>query len=177
MKILIFAGSLRVDSVNKKNAREAVRLTSELGAEAEFIDLRDYPMPPYDGDIEAQGIPEIVKKLSAKIAAVDALIISTPEYNASIPGTLKNVIDWLSRDKPVTMNDKHLLLLAASPGMFGGMRALWHSRQPFEQLGVHVYPEMLGLKDAYNAFDASGKLKDDKGLKTLIEKFIKHVGK
>lgn len=181
MKILIFAGSLRKDSCNKKFAREAQRFVNETGNEAKFIDLKDYPMPVYDGDIEENsGIPEDVKALGREILAADALIISTPEYNASIPGMLKNVIDWLSRERPVSITGKHLLLLAASPGAFGGIRTLWHCRQPFEHLGVHVFPNMMGLPNAYNAFDESGKLKDEKTaqkLKSTIEDFIKHVSK
>jgi NAD(P)H-dependent FMN reductase len=179
MKLLVFAGSLRSDSCNKKFAREAMRLAKEADAECEFVDLKEYPMPVYDGDIEAtSGIPQTTSALGKKIAAVDALIISTPEYNGSIPGPLKNVIDWLSRDKPVSMSGKYLLLLAASPGALGGVRSLWHSRQPFEVLGVHVFPDMQGLPDAYNAFDEQGKLKDAKTsqrLKALIEKFIAHA--
>lgn len=179
MKILTFAGSLRTDSCNKKFAREALRLAKEAGADGEFIDLKNYPMPVYDGDIEtASGIPETVVSLGKKIAGADAIVISTPEYNGSIPGILKNVIDWLSRDKPVSLTGKHLLLLAASPGALGGIRSLWHSRQPFEVLGVHVYPDMMALPNAYNMFDEQGKLKDEKSLqrlKTLLEQFIKHA--
>lgn len=179
MKLLVFAGSLRADSCNKKFAREALRLLPETGAEGEFLDLKDYPMPVYDGDIEAaSGVPESTKKLGQKIAAADALIISTPEYNGSIPGPLKNVIDWLSRDKPVSLENKHLLLLAASPGALGAVRSLWHTRQPFEVLGVHVFPGMMGLPGAYSAFDEQGKLKDEKTaarLKGTLEQFIKHV--
>lgn len=180
MKLLIFAGALRTDSCNKKFAREALRLLAEAGVDGEFIDLKDYPMPPYDGDIEAaSGIPESTVKLGKKIATADALVISTPEYNGSIPGILKNVIDWLSRDKPVSLTGKHLLLLAASPGALGGVRSLWHTRQPFEVLGVHVFPGMLGLPDAYHAFDAQGKLKDEKivaRLRDLIGQFTSHIG-
>ena len=179
MKLLVFAGALRTDSCNKKFAREAARLVKEAGHEAEFLDLKDYPMPPYDGDIEAaSGVPETTKKLSKKIAETDGIILSTPEYNASIPGMLKNVIDWLSRDKPVSLTNKHLLLLAASPGALGGTRALWHTRQPLAQLNMHVYPGMMGLNDAYNAFDTDGKLKDAKKLeqlKTLVESFLAHI--
>lgn len=179
MKILIFAGALRTDSCNKKFAREAARLVKEIGLDAEFIDLKDYAMPVYDGDIEdSSGIPESTKALGKKIAAADALIISTPEYNAGIPGALKNVIDWLSRDKPVSLTGKHLLLLAASPGALGGTRGLWHSRQPLAQLGVHVFPGMMGLPDAYNAFDENGKLKEEKTiqqLKKVLSQFIDYL--
>src|ERR1700733_841975 len=107
MKLLIFGGALRADSCNKKFAREALRLAKELGADGEFLDLRDYPMPVYDGDIEAtSGIPATTTALGKKIAAADAVVISTPEYNGSIPGILKNVVDWLSREKPVSLTDK-----------------------------------------------------------------------
>lgn len=179
MKLLIFAGSLRADSCNKKFAREAVRLATAAGVEAEFLDLKEYPMPVYDGDIEASsGIPETTKALGKKIAAADALVISTPEYNGSIPGILKNTIDWLSREKPVSLEGKHLLLLAASPGALGGTRSLWHSRQPFEVIGTHVFPGMMGLNDAYHAFDEQGQLKDEKTLgrlQTLLGQFITYL--
>ena len=179
MKLLIFAGSLRADSCNKKFAREAVRLAAKLGVDAEYLDLKDYPMPVYDGDIEAaSGLPDSTIALGKKIAEADALVISTPEYNGGIPGILKNVVDWLSREKPVSLAGKHLQLLAASPGALGGIRSLWHTRQPFEALGVHVFPGMMGLPNAYVAFDAEGKLTDEKTasrLQDTLEQFITHV--
>ena len=179
MKFLVFAGALRTDSCNKKLAREAARLVKEAGHDVDYIDLKDYPMPVYDGDIEAaSGIPERTKALSTRIAEAHGIILSTPEYNASIPGALKNVIDWLSRDKPCTLKDKHLLLLSASPGWLGGTRSLWHTRQPLTLLGVHVYPEMMALGDAYNAFGGDGKLKDEKKIKQLTDlltPFLAHV--
>ena len=179
MKLLIFAGSLRNDSCNKKFAREAMRFAKEAGAEAEFIDLKEYPMPLYDGDIEATtGIPETTTNLGKKIAAADGLIISTPEYNGSIPGILKNVVDWLSRDKPVSLEGKHVLLIAASPGAMGGVRGLWHTRVPFEAMGVHVFPGMMGLSGAYTAFGEDGKLKEEKPLqqlKKLVEQYVSHI--
>jgi len=181
MAILFFAGALRADSANKKFVREAMRLAKEVGIDGEFVDLKDYPMPVYDGDIEAtSGIPEATKKLSAKIAAADALVISTPEYNGAIPGILKNTVDWLSRDKPMALGGKHLLLLAASPGALGGVRSLWHSRQPFDVLGMHVYPGMQGLPGAYEAFDEKGQLKDKataERLKKLVMEFVAHAKK
>lgn len=178
MKLLVFAGSLRADSCNKKFARVAARMA---GADASFIDLKDYPMPVYDGDVEtASGIPEGVARLGKEIAAADAIILSTPEYNGSIPGMLKNLIDWLSREKPVSLTGKHLLLLAASPGALGGVRSLWHTRVPFEVVGMHVYPNMMGLPGAYTAFDESGNLKDEKTaqrLQALITEFMAFAGR
>jgi chromate reductase, NAD(P)H dehydrogenase (quinone) len=180
MRLLFFAGSLRKDSCNKKLVREAMRLVEAKGGhQVEYVDLKDYPMPPYDGDIEASsGIPESTKQLGAKIKEADAIILSTPEYNGSIPGIFKNVVDWLSRERPVSITGKQLLLLAASPGALGGTRSLWHTRQPLEMLEVFVYPSMIGLPDAYNAFDEQGRLKDAKTtqrLQKLLDKFLEYA--
>ncbi len=179
MHMLFFAGSLRADSYNKKYAREALRLAKEAGAQGEFLDLRDYAMPIYDGDIETQsGIPETTKQLSAKIKAADALVISAPEYNGSITGVLKNTLDWLSREKPVSIAGKHVLLIGASPGALGGVRGLWQTRMPFEVLGAHVYPTVMGLPKADAAFDENGRLKDEKTaqqLGKLVGSFLQHV--
>ena len=180
MKILLFAGSLRRDSLNKKFAREAGRLLSgRAGIETEFVDLQPLAIPVYDGDVEeAGGVPAGVQELAEKILAADALVVSTPEYNGSIPGILKNAIDWLSRLKPVSLSGKPLLLLAASPGALGGVRSLWHTRQPFEVLGTHVFPEMMGLPIAHQAFDEAGALKDAKTverLSGLLDRFLAHA--
>jgi chromate reductase, NAD(P)H dehydrogenase (quinone) len=179
MKVLAFAGSLRRDSHNQKLAREAVRLLLAQGeAAAEFVDLRDYPMPVYDGDREREGIPDSVATLGKRIAEADVIVIATPEYNGSISSVLKNAIDWLSRVKPVPLAGKHLLLLAASPGGWGGIRGLWHSRVPFEALGVHVYPQMMSLPNAGAAFDEQGRLGEASAqqLQTLLRAFIGHAG-
>lgn len=182
MKILFFAGALRKESLNKKFVKEAKRLIDEKGGHTtEFLDLADYPMPVYDGDIEASsGVPETAKKLGAKIKEADALIISSPEYNGAIASSFKNVIDWLSRDKPVSLEYKPLLLLAASPGALGGVRGLWHTRVPLEVVKAHVFPDMQGLPSADKAFGADGKLTDEKTVKrlsTLTQQFIDHVAK
>jgi len=179
MKILAFAGSLRRDSYNKKFAREAVRLSAAQGeARAEFVDLRDYPMPLYDGDREREGIPDSVVALGTRISEADALIIATPEYNGSISSVLKNTVDWLSRIKPVPLAGKHLLLLGASPGGWGGVRGLCHSRVPFEALGVHVFPQMMSLPGAASAFDEHGRLNEANAhqLVTILTAFAGHAG-
>jgi len=178
MSILCFAGSLRQDSSNKKLARHAARLIEELGlSNAEYIDLADFPMVVYDGDVEQSGAPASVAKLGAKISAVAALVIATPEYNGGISGVLKNSIDWLSRLKPMPLRDKHLLLLSASPGPWGGVRGLWHSRVPFEALGVHVFPQMTSVPMAHTAFDAHERLTGDRAaqLETLLRAFVPHA--
>ncbi len=179
MKLLSFAGSLRTDSINKKFVREAVRLLGRNAlVRAEYLDLRDYPMPLYDGDLERdEGLPSTVIGLGRKIAAADALIVATPEYNGSISSVLKNAVDWVSRLKPMPFGGKHLLLLSASPGRWGGIRGLWHSRVPFEALGVHVFPEMMSLAGAGSAFDEAGHIVAERAqqLQNLLSAFAGHV--
>jgi NAD(P)H-dependent FMN reductase len=179
VKILIFAGSLRKDSLNKKLCLHVKTCLSKIsGIEAEFLDLAPLEIPVYNGDDEvAKGLPQGVQTLCDKISAADALVVSTPEYNGSIPGVLKNAIDWVSRKKPNPLAKKKLLLLAASPGALGGVRSLWHTRVPFEALGCYVSPDMLGLSKAHEAFSESGTLRDEKIsqqldliLKTFTEK-------
>lgn len=181
MKLLVFAGSLRKDSWNKKFALEAVRIAREAGAEVEFLDLKEYSMPVYDGDVEASsGIPEAAVALGKKIREADGMIVSTPEYNGGIAGPFKNVIDWLSREKPMSVSGKPLLLLGASTGALGAVRGLWHTRVPLEAISVLVFPDMMGLGGAEQAFDDEGKLKDEKKaqqLKKLVERYVAHVKK
>lgn len=181
MKIVFTAGSLRANSLNKKFAQEALRLAKELGHDGEFLDPRDYALPLYDGDDEEKnGAPLNARKLAEKIAAADAVVLATPEYNGGIAGNVKNTLDWLSRLKPMPLADKHLLLLGATPGAMGALRGLWHTRQPFEAVGMHVYPGMMGLGMAGEAFGADGHFADEKKaaqLKELLEKFLKHAGR
>jgi chromate reductase len=176
MNVLFFSGSLRTDSCNKKILNIAFNCVQNAGHNATLIDLKEYPFPLYDQDFEdAYGVPDSVKKMSDKIALSDALIIATPEYNGSISGVLKNCIDWLSRIKPVTIEGKQLLLLAASPSFLGGVRGLWHTRIPFEALGAHVYPTMFIVPKAYTAFNAHNELIDSKKmmeLELLLHAFV-----
>jgi NAD(P)H-dependent FMN reductase len=145
------------------------------------LQFNDFPMPVYDGDLESSsGVPEGAQKLAEKIAAAQALVISTPEYNGSIPGAFKNAIDWVSRVKPMPWEDKHILLLGASPGALGAVRSLWHSRVPLEVAGAHVYPEVFGVPRANEAFDENDKLKDpatEERLKKLLNRYVDHFGK
>jgi chromate reductase len=179
MKVLAFAGSLRRESANKKLAREALRVLVEHSlARAEFADLKDYPMPLYDGDREQnEGLPDEVVKLGARIADAEALIVATPEYNGSISSVLKNAIDWISRLKPMPIAGKHLLLLSASPGGWGGVRGLWHSRVPLEAVGAHVFPQMMSLPGAGSAFDEAGRLTGAPAqqLQSLLHAFASHT--
>lgn len=183
MKILTFAGSLRQGSLNKKVCQNVVNfLQSQRLAEVEYVDLRELNIPLYDGDFESsQGLPVGVQKLCAKIREVDALILSNPEYNGSITGVMKNALDWISREKiGVSLKDKHVLLLAASPGALGGVRGLWHTRVPFEVLGGHVYPEMMGFPKAHEMFDSDNRITDEKTkirFEKLIQTYIEFIKK
>lgn len=174
MKFLTFAGSLQEASLNKKIAKLADQyLRTQLKLDSSFIDLKQFEIPVYDGDIEkSSGLPAGVEKLASLISQHQALIISTPEYNGSIPGVLKNTLDWLSRKKPQPLKGKHVLLLAASPGAMGGIRALWHTRVPFEVLGCHVYPEVTAIGKANEILNNDHGFKDEK-TKENVERVLK----
>jgi chromate reductase, NAD(P)H dehydrogenase (quinone) len=167
-KILAFAGSARVDSLNKRLARVAAGAARAAGGEVTLIDLDDYPMPVYHGDLEArEGVPGKARELRELFRANDALLIASPENNASVSSLLKNTLDWLSRPSDgqnglVPYQGKVAALLAASPGALGGMRGLAHLRQILQTLNVLVLPEQFALPRAHEAFDGSGALADPK---------------
>lgn len=176
-RILVFAGSARRDSLNKKLAREAARFAREAGAEATFVDLDDYPIPLYHGDLEAaEGMPENARKLRALFLAHDALLVVSPENNSSVTALLKNTIDWLSRDLGEGRGDDSGLapwrgkvagLLAASPGAFGGVRGLPHLRQVLATLGVTVLGTQVAVPRAHEAFGPDGRLADERAAKSV----------
>jgi chromate reductase, NAD(P)H dehydrogenase (quinone) len=177
MKVLLFAGSLRKDSFNKKLVACAKNLLSQdTSLELNYVDIQSLQIPLYDGDIESSaGVPKGAAQLANEVATSNAIIVASPEYNGSISGVMKNNLDWISRVKPNPIAGKPVLILSASPGALGGLRGLWHTRVPFEALGSHVYPEMFGLAKAHQAFDSSGALVDmansDK-LNQLLKNFI-----
>lgn len=149
LKVLVFGASLREDSLNRKLAALAARLAAEDGATVDLASMRDFDVPSYDGDAEqAGGIPRGAEELRRRLLDCDAFIVSAPEYNGSMSGMLKNVIDWTSRFRPQPFDGKHGLLLSASPSMMGGNRGLWALRMPFEHLGARIYPDMFSLSQA-----------------------------
>ena len=169
IKILGIAGSLRKGSLNKALLREAVKLAPE-NIEIEIADISEIPL--YNGDIEVQGTPEAVKVLKDKIRNADALIIVTPEYNYSVPGVLKNAIDWVSR--PVTdspLNNKPLGIMGAG-GMSGTIRAQLHLRQVaiFTNMIDMKRPEVL-VQKASEKFDNEGNLIDQPTIQQ-VKKFL-----
>ena len=165
--ILGFAGSLRKNSYNKALLRIAVELMPK-NAEFSAFDLEG--IPPFNQDLETQP-PGKVVDFKSSIRAADAILIATPEYNYSIPGVLKNAIDWASR--PPNDNvfyDKPVAIMGASTGMLGSARAQYHLRQCFVFLNMHAVnkPEVM-VSYAREKFDADGKLKDEKVRRSIAE--------
>ncbi|MBO9539590.1 NAD(P)H-dependent oxidoreductase [bacterium] len=159
-RILVLAGSLREGAYSKKLAKCAAEALKQLGAEVDLLDLREVPMPLYDGDLEdAEGLPAGAIAFKERIAAAEGLLIVSPEYNQSIPGTFKNALDWASRGEDDVFEGKVAGLMASSPGGAGGMRMMPHLRQVMTALGVWLLPEQVTLSKAHEAFDESGALK------------------
>jgi NAD(P)H-dependent FMN reductase len=168
-KILAFAGSLRTDSFNKKLVRTAAQGARNAGAEVTVLDLRDFPMPLFDADLESRdGLPEPAKKFKQLLRANDGFLIASPEYNSSFSGVLKNAIDWASRaesdDEPplACFAGKVAVLMSASPGALGGIRGLIQLRTTLSNIRVLVLPEQIAVSKAREAFHDDGSLKDPK---------------
>ncbi len=170
-KVLVFAASLRTESLNKKLAAFAAKLAERSGATVDLASMRDFDVPLYDGDFEGTaGIPAGAKELQRRLLECDAFIISSPEYNASMPGTIKNLIDWTSRFRPQPFDGRHGFLISASPSMVGGNRGLWALRVPLEHLGARIFPDMFSLSQAQKAF--TGDVLTDAALQTRLEKSL-----
>ena len=165
--ILGFAGSLRRNSYNKALLRAALELAPE-DAKIKIFDLEG--IPPFNQDLEDQ-MPEKVQKFKAKIRAADALLIATPEYNYSLPGVLKNAIDWASRPPgDNSFEGKPVAIMSASPGTLGGARAQYHLRQVLVSLNMYAInrPEVI-VASTDEKIDEKGNLKDERTRKTTIE--------
>ncbi len=178
IKALLFAGSTRTESYNKKLINESARILDTLGVKTQVLDLRDYPIPFYDGDLETEsGMPELAKKLKAQMIQAEIIVISTPEYNGSISAVLKNALDWTSRqDKGGSSREayagKTFVLLSTSPGGGGGKRALANLKAIIEAISKDEQPHLFSLPNASSAFDAEGHLKDKKPLQEVLEQAL-----
>ena len=127
IKLIAFAASLRRDSFNRRLLTQAVLVARAEGAAVDVHDFRDFIFPAYDADVQAaEGIPGAAQHLGRLITNSDGLLLASPEYNYSMPGNLKNTIDWISRIRPFVVRDRWALLLSASNGRVGGNRGLWH---------------------------------------------------
>ena len=174
MKVLVFAGSTRSASFNRKLAREVADMTRARGAEVTHLELGDYDVPMYNADLEARGTPADVMKLKQLFWEHPAWIVCTPEYNASYPALVKNTLDWLSspvKSDPVWNDDfrfsrgKVVGVLSASPGALGGLRSQSHLIPLLLNLHCWVAPQTYALSRAGDAFDEQGRLKDESARK------------
>jgi chromate reductase len=161
VRVLVFGASMRTGSLNDRLAALATRTIVAKGGVVERAAMRDFECPSYDFDEEKAGhMPPGAVRLKDKLLSTDAFIIASPEYNASMPGILKNVIDWTSRFRPQPFTRRNGLIMSASPSMAGGNRGLWSLRIPLEHLGARVYPDMFSLAQAHQAFSDEGRLVD-----------------
>ena len=182
-KILVFAGSIRTGSYNAQLAALATKLLALEEAEPTRISLQDFPLPVYDGDLEARsGPPAEAVKLKRMMMQHAGVLIATGEYNASVTPLLKNAIDWISRVREGTepplaaYRNRIFALVAASPGTLGGYRGLMAVRQALELgCGATVLPEQVAVRDAANAFDENDNLRDARtadALKALLRRLV-----
>lgn len=184
VRLLFFAGSARQASFNKRLAKLGVSIAEANGITATFADLGDYPMPMYDGDLEAtEGPPENAKKLKHLMGLHTGVFIASPEYNSSIPPLLKNTLDWVSRVREgdeaanEVFKTRVFALGSASPGGMGGLRGLNTVRSVLELgLGALVLPEQFAVPRAADAFEENGHLKNkesQESFKALIQKLAR----
>lgn len=161
--LLVFAASLREASLNDRLADLAADSVIAGGGTVDRASMRDFDAPSYDGDAEIEeGLPPGAEEFRRRLEAADAFVIASPEYNGSMPGVLKNAIDWTSRFRPQPFHERHGLLMSASPSMVGGNRGAWALRVPLEHLGARIYPDMFSLAQAHRAFDEEGRIADDR---------------
>jgi chromate reductase len=182
INILGFAGSLRQKSYNRALLRSCLDLLPP-DSSLEIFDLEG--IPPFNQDFEAALPPKVIE-FKQKIGAADALLIVTPEHNYSVPGVLKNAIDWASRPSGSnSFQGKNVAVMSASTGMLGGARAQYHLRQSFVFLDMYAVnkPEVF-ITFAAQKFDAEGRLNDEQArelmkvlLKTLVERTRMAIGK
>lgn len=163
LRILVLSGSQRTESLNTRLARVAAAVIERSGASVDFATMSEFDAPSYDGDTEtADGMPPGTQALRERLEGADGFVIASPEYNASMPGVVKNAIDWVSRARPQPFNERHGLLMSTSPSMVGGNRGLWALRVPLEHLGARIYPDMFSLAQAHTAFTDDGALADER---------------
>lgn len=167
-RLLAFSGSARRESYNQRLVQIAAQGARDAGVEVTVLDMRDYPLPLFNEDLEQEeGAPENALKLKQLFLGHDGLLIASPEYNGSISPLLKNTIDWVSRSAEgevpkAAYQNKVAVLMATSPGGLGGLRGLVHLRSILSGMGVLVLPDQIAVPFASQAFDDAGQLKEEK---------------
>lgn len=172
LRVLVVVASFRADSHSGRLAGTVARLAQQAGTSVELAAIREFGVPPHDGEEdETRGIPAGAEAFAKRLAASDAFVLASPECNASMPGAIKDLIDWTSCIKPQPFDGCHALLLSASAGTDGGSNGLWMLRVPLEHLGVRVFPETFSLRAAHEAF-ADDSLADAT-LQARLEKTVR----
>ena len=160
-RILAFSGSARRESLNRKLLQQVVLATRQAGGDVTLVDLNEFAMPLYHGDLEdAQGMPDSTVKLVKLITEHAGLLIASPEYNSQITPLLKNTIDWCTRGEDNPFTGKVAAVVSASPGALGGVRSMTLTRALLSHLGCHVIPAQCILPQADKAFDEQGAFKE-----------------
>lgn len=181
-KVIAFSGSTRKESCNKKLINNAAEIARKMGANVTVIDLKDFPIPFYDADLEeSQGMPEYAKRFRQMIVESNRIIISSPEYNSSLSAVLKNALDWASRTedgKPSreAFAGKKVAIMSCSPGAGGGARGLVHLRSVITNIGGEVVDLQLVVPNSYTAFNSQGLLESEslrEELKKEMEELLK----
>ncbi|MEZ5826415.1 MAG: NAD(P)H-dependent oxidoreductase [Geminicoccaceae bacterium] len=174
-RILAFSGSTRTGSINGRLLSAVIPVVEAKGAKVTPIDLRDFEMPLYNGDLEAdEGLPEATLRLKALMKEHDGMLIASPEYNGSFTPLLKNTLDWCSRrdesdDGPLAVyRNRTAAIVAASGGKFGGMRSLTHLRQLLTNLGLLVIPQQVAVGGFNDAIGEDGSIRDE-GIARMID--------
>ncbi|PIF98517.1 NADPH-dependent FMN reductase [Comamonas sp. 26] len=184
MNILIFAGSTRQESYNRKLAKAAAAIAEQQGAQATLLELSDFDIPLYNADLEARGTPADVIRLKQAMHSHSAWIICSPEYNGSYPALLKNAIDWASSpvkgdalwsDGTLPFRNKVVGMASASPGGMGGLRAQSHLAPLLLNLQCWVAPRSHAVAHAADAFDMQNQLQrshDQQAMQALVEQVL-----
>lgn len=175
LHVLGISGSLRSGSYNRKALQLAKRFAAKFGAQVHELDLKKLNLPIYDEEIQSVGLPQSVQQLKTALEAADVILIASPEYNYSVPGGLKNAIDWASRGKN-SFDSKVAAIFGASGGPFGTIRMQPHLRQILAALNVYVVPQpQVFIRFARETFNPDGTLVDpnlQEQLKTLVYKSL-----
>jgi chromate reductase, NAD(P)H dehydrogenase (quinone) len=172
-KILLMAASTRKESYNKELINLIGKMANKQEIEVLKLNFNDFSLPLYDGNLEEKsGLPFAATMFIAEMKNSEGLILASPEYNFSIPGTIKNLIDWVSREKTMPWSKYPIMLCSASPSPVGGNRGLLHTATVLQSCcGAYVFPSMFSLANAHEVFTDDGSLKDN----VLEQRLIKNI--
>jgi NAD(P)H-dependent FMN reductase len=180
MKLLIFAASHRPDSLNRKLAKLAQSYVEAKKVTVDFAEYAEFDMPVYNDVTSEKSIPDIAKSFAKRAAKADGIIISSPEYNWSYPGSLKNIIDWTSRLDKNPLAGKTALLMSATPGSRGGISGLQHLKTPLEALRMCVLPRVFPLGSALESLDAKNQFthkKHQEAFSSILDDYLSFTQK